>query len=184
MKSRRYLWPLLLAGMAVLAGCSKAEDKTADREKTEPAQSTGPPASVNLDSASQERLGVAVETLASVQVAAEVKGYGRVLDPGPLSGVIADFAAARTASQISEAELNRTKILAGQKNASERALQAASAAFDRDQGQLESARLKLLTALGPASQGQDLASLEKALAAMEVALVKMPDEGVAGPVTS
>src|SRR5262249_19008214 len=104
----------------------------------------------------------------------EIKAYGNVLQAAPLATQVADITAAQAASQASQAELLRLRTLAGQNNASQRALQAAEAAAARDQSQLESSRLRLTATLGaPLANRPDLTALIQALASLSNALVQL-----------
>jgi len=110
--------------------------------------------------------------LEAAQLAPEIKGYGRVLDPGPLAQVAADLVTAEAAGQASQSELKRLKTLAAQNNASERALQAAEATAIHDQAQIQAIRLKLLASWGNAiSERKDLPDLVQSLASLASALV-------------
>ena len=59
----------------------------------------------------------------------ETKGYGRVMDPAPLAGMLNDLVSAQAAAQATPARMrDRQKTLLGQTNTSARVLQAAEAA--------------------------------------------------------
>jgi hypothetical protein len=115
-----------------------------------------------------------VASVEPAELAPEVKGFGRVLDPAPLAGLVTDFAAAGAASQASEAELKRLKTLATQDNASQRALETAQAAASRDMAMAQSIRMKLLSAWGQAIVSrQDLPEFAHSLVTLESALAEV-----------
>jgi len=129
---------------------------------------------VTLELPTQKVMGLQTAALGSARVAPEMKGYGRVLDASPLITVTAELISAEAAVEASKAERKRLATLAGQNNASARALQAAEATAARDQAQAESARLRLLAAWGPAiANREDLPSFARSLAGLESVLVQI-----------
>src|SRR6202022_2042475 len=90
------------------------------------------PGVVKLDSRLQQRLHLEVEPLTALTSPAELKGYGRVLDPTPLAGLVTELATAQAAATASGKEFARLQSLQEDNNASIRALQAAEAAATRD----------------------------------------------------
>ncbi len=185
----------LLALAALLPGCSK---QTPQPAPAAPAESKAEPESrvkhgtngdvvITLDAATQRIMGLQTAPLAPAQLSPQVKGYGRVLDTSPLASIVAELATAQAASAASQAELQRSKTLATQNNASERALQAARAAAVRDQAQAESARLKLLANWGSViAAQQDLPAFVQSLGSLASALVEIDlpaGESLKGPPT-
>ena len=129
---------------------------------------------LRLDEATQQRIALKVERVASAKMTPELQGYGRVLDPAPLAGLAAELAAAQAAAAASQKEFDRLKLLNEQENASARALQAAEAAARRDQILVESLRTRLMSGWGAAlAERPDLAVLVRSLAALESALVRI-----------
>jgi hypothetical protein len=130
---------------------------------------------VRLDPDTQTRMGLKVASLAAAEAPAEVKGWGRVLDPAPLAALLTEAASARVALQASTREFERLKVLYSQDhNASARALEAAEATLTRDRIQLESAQARLLLGWGKAvAAREDLAELVHSLVAQEQALVRV-----------
>lgn len=129
---------------------------------------------VTLDAATQKLMGLQTTALEPARLSPELKGYGRVLDVSPLAALVAELTTAQAASDASQAELQRLKTLAGQNNASQRALQAAEAAAVRDQTQVASARLRLLAAWGSAiAERKDLPAFVQSLGSLESALVEL-----------
>ena len=97
-----------------------------------------------------------------------------MLDPTPLSSLAADLIAARATADASQKEWERLKILSVRQNASERALQAAEAAAQRDNALADSARQRLLTAWGKAiADWPDLRDFVQALSTGDHALVRI-----------
>lgn len=158
---------------------SKERAAEAEREKPVAAESrvtrhTAGETVVTLSQETQKRLALEIAPLASAQPPPEVKGYGRVLDPTSLSSVVADLIAARATAAASTKEWERLKVLAVQQNTSERALQAAEAAAQRDHALAEAARQRLLAAWGKVvAERADLPGFVQALCVGEEALVRL-----------
>lgn len=145
--------------------------------------------SVEVDAATQQRLGVVVAPLASaVHHSGGANGFARVLDPGPLAVLDADIAAAAAASVASKAEADRTRALhAADASISAKVMEAAAA-----QARADAAKLTLLrrrvglewgAAIGRLSDGQRSALVAE-LAAGRAALVRIDTasgEGQAAP---
>ena len=130
---------------------------------------------LKLDQATQDHIGLKTAALESTLVKPVVKAYGHVLDPSPLAALVVERATAQNALEASTKEFERLKVLHGQdQNASTRALETAEAACKRDQVTLGAVNLKLPLNWGKALAGQpDLPKLVQALAAQEVALVRV-----------
>ncbi|HWV98243.1 MAG TPA: hypothetical protein VNZ64_00995 [Candidatus Acidoferrum sp.] len=129
---------------------------------------------LTLDAAIQKAMGLQTAALAAAQLNPEMKAYGRVLDISPLASLVAELITAQAANDASQAELKRLKTLAVQNNASERAVQAAEAAAVRDQTQVESARLRLVTTWGSGiSERKDLPAFVQSLGSLASALVEL-----------
>ena len=110
---------------------------------------------VKMDDDTQGDAGIVVANPAAGQWNPEVKGYGRVLDPAPLVGLVNDLATARAAAAASAQELERQKTLSAQSNTSVRALQTAQAAVDHDQLAVQAAKNSLALGWGTALAGRD-----------------------------
>ncbi len=151
----------------------------AGREKPVAAKSwvrigTNGEAILTLDAETQKRIALKVQRVASGTIVPELRGYGRVLDPAPLAALSAELAAAQAASAASEKEFERLKLLNDQKNASDRALQAAEAAARRDQIAVQSVRTRLVSGWGKAIADQpNLTAFISSLASLEDALVRI-----------
>lgn len=165
-----------------LADCSKPVEKNADEsagttqdagERTQVAQ----PGVVKLDTRVQQRLRLNVEPLGVIDTVAELKGYGRVLDPAPLAALVTELASAQAAAMASTQELTRLRSLREDNNASMRALQAAEATTTRDRLLVQSVRDRLVLGWGTAvSQRADLPALVRALTLQErlIARIDLP----------
>jgi len=176
----RHIFFALLAGVtaALFAACSKSgADHEAEQAKTEDSRvkrGANGETMVVLDGATQKRIGLEVTAPAPAQWQPEVRGYGRVLDPAPLAGLVAEWDSARAASDASRQEHERLKVLAQQDNASARALQAAEAAAKRDQLLVETARAKLVLGWGKALvERTDPGMFARSLTLGETALVRI-----------
>ncbi len=130
---------------------------------------------VKLDPNEQSLIGLKVAPLAAAEAPAEVKGFGRVLDPAPLAALVTEGASAQAALQASTKEYERVKTLFTQnQNASARALETAEAALSKDRVALESVRLRLLAGWGREIASQpDLPTFVAALAARQAALIRI-----------
>lgn len=140
---------------------------------------------VKLDRDTQTRMGLKVESLPAAQMAPEVRGFGRVLDPAPLAALVVEAATAQASLEGSTKEYERLKTLYSQnQNASARALETAEVAMKRDQISLESVRSRLLVGWGQAiiSQG-DLSAFVNSLVSQQAALVRV-DVPLGEPLTT
>ena len=158
--------------MLVLAACCFAMTPTVtaaerheakEEKKSRVKHDANGEAVITLDEATRKRIGLKVEAIVAATLSPEVKGYGRVLDPAPLTAAVTDLtsaqvtldadakemeqvqrlheseiAAAESAAKSSGEELARVQTLFKQNNASARALQAAEAAARKDQLQVQS----------------------------------------------
>jgi hypothetical protein len=135
---------------------------------------------VTLDEATQKLMGLATAALEPAQLNPETKAYGRVLDVSSLASLVAELFTAQAASEASQAELKRSRTLAAQNNASQRALQTAEANAARDQAQVESVRLRLTANWGGAiAERQDLLVFVQSLGTLASVLVELdvpPDQ--------
>jgi hypothetical protein len=177
----------------LLADCSRSVDKSA-HESAGPAKEAGEPPQagsrglVKLDTRVQHRLHLKVEPLTAITTSAELKGYGRVLDPTPLASLVTELASAQAAATASGKEFARLQSLQEDNNASIRALQAAEAAATRDRLLVQSARDRLALAWGQTvSQRTDLPALVRALTTQERLIVRIDlpaGERITGPAST
>ena len=129
---------------------------------------------ITMDDEIQGNMGILVAQPTAIQLAPEVKGYGRVLDPAPLAALLSELASAQVAATATSHELTRLKMLEGQGNASARALQTAEAAAMRDQLAVQSARDRLALSSGKAIADQkDLMAFVQSLTSQDAALVRI-----------
>lgn len=158
---------------------NKERAQEADREKPVASESkvsrnASGETVLTMDEETQKRIALEVAPLAAMQLEPEVKGYGRVLDPAPLSSLVAELVTARATAEASQKELERLKVLSAQDNTSPRALQAADAAAQRDRALADSARQRLFAAWSSAiTDRKDLAALVQSLAMGDNALVRI-----------
>jgi len=97
-------------------------------------------AAVELDAATQKRLGVATAPLAAARYAGELRGFARVLDPVPLATLDGDLLTAQAAAHASAAEAARTKALA----AADATIALKTAQAAQAQASADAAKLALL----------------------------------------
>jgi len=132
-------------------------------------------AGVELDAATQKRLGVAVAPLAAARYAGTINGFARVLDPVPLATLDSDLLAAQAAMRASAAEAMRTKALAAaDATISVKAAQAAQAQANADAAKLTLLRRRVGLEWGSAFMADGArARLLADLAAGRAALVRI-----------
>jgi hypothetical protein len=130
---------------------------------------------IKLDPNEQRLIGLKVAPLQAAQAPAEVKGFGRVLDPAPLAALVTEGATARAALQASTKEYERVRTLFEQnQNASAKALETAEAAMNKDRVAVESVQLRLLAGWGKdIASRQDLQAFVSSLAARQAALIRV-----------
>jgi hypothetical protein len=129
---------------------------------------------ITMDDDTQGDNGINVAKVEAVQLAAEVKGYGHVLDPAPLAALLTELASAQAAYAATSNELARLNTMAAQGNASARAVQTGEAAARRDQLAVESAKDRLALAWGKAIAGQtDSVAFLKSLTTLKNVLVRV-----------
>jgi len=181
----KILWSLLagfvLGGLAVGAWLSTRHEDDPARKKEEAAaetsyvqHGTNGHSTLKLDQATQTRMGLQVASLPSAQARPVTSGFARILDPAPLAAAVVESSSLQLESQAATREWERTRLLASQQNASERALQAAELAATRARLQQEAAQQKLIAAWGTQlARRPDLPSLATNLVQSEAALVRI-----------
>ena len=108
-------------------------------------------AEVEVDAATQKRLGVTTAPLAAARRQAVATGFARVLDPVPLATLDGDLVTAATAAAASRAEAARTKALAAaDATVSLKVAQAAQAQASADAAKLLLLRRRVGLEWGPA----------------------------------
>jgi len=177
---------VLLIAIGVVVGLiftylqkSKERAGEAEREKPVVAKSrvtlgTNGEATVTLDGETRKRIALKVESVTPAKTSPELKGYGRVLDPTPLAALATELASAQAALAASQREFDRLKLLNEEKNASDRALQAAEASARRDQILVESVRARLALAWGKlVAERADLPEFLRSLTSLESVVVRI-----------
>ncbi|HKE12907.1 MAG TPA: hypothetical protein VKE73_15185 [Myxococcota bacterium] len=198
---RRTLWGVALglvagalAAWIVLRSPAHSADEDARNggpERSSPAVVKRDPdgSVIQLGPGTRERIGLQVTTLAQTQRARELRGMGRVLDPAALAVPFYEREAARAALDVSEKEYQRVeKLQRGSANASQRELEAARAALERDRSAFDSAQARLVSVFGPGlvARRDELAALVRSLVARELAVARIDlsvGETPAGPPT-
>jgi hypothetical protein len=156
-----------------------AGDKAAEKGGDKPAESQVKRNAegemvITVDSATQQRVKLEFGNPSAATWQPTVKGFGRVVDPASLTAALADWSTLQLAADGSARELNRLKTLAGQNNASARALEAAEFAAARDQLALAAGRAKFTGDWGPTLAGRaDLPTLVQQLAKRKQSLVRI-----------
>jgi len=186
--SSRWAFILLTTSLAVLLppntdAAEKGKDEKGPETGKEEKQAEAPSrvkrgangeVIVTLDAATQKVMGLEITAVQGAQLSPEVKAYGRVLDVSSLASLVAELSTAQAASDASQAELKRSKTLAAQNNASERALQTAEATAARDQAMVESVRLRLVSNWGAAvAERKDLLPFVRSLGTLASLLVEL-----------
>lgn len=173
--------------LAIAVGALISAYRNMSKERAKDTESDSPVASeskvlrnskngdaLSLNANEQSILALKVVTLTSVRHPQEVKGYGQVIDPTPLTSIVAQLVAAQATVEVSQKELDRLNVLSAQENASARDLQTAAAAAQRDQTALYSLHQKLIATWGSTIAAHDnLPKWSESLAAGETALVRI-----------
>jgi hypothetical protein len=108
-------------------------------------------ADVQVDAATQKRIGVTTAPLAAARRQVAATGFARVLDPVPLATLDGDLVTAATAAAASRAEAARTKALAAaDATVSLKVAQAAQAQASADAAKLVLVRRRVALEWGPA----------------------------------
>ena len=165
----------------IFAYLEMSKERAAEREREKPVVSESKVSRnasgeivLTMNEETQKRIALKIAPLAPMQLEPEVKGYGRVLDPAPLSSLVAELVSARATAETSQKELERLKVLSAQDNTSARALQSAEAAALRDRALADSARQHSLVAWGSAiADRAALSGLVQSLATGDNALVRI-----------
>ncbi len=188
MNSKFQLLFAMLCAFALLPARAQGdEDSHPSINKATVSHGTNGEVILALDAATQKTIGLQTAALLPAQLAPEIKGYGRVLDPAPLASLVADLTAAQAQSDDIQEELKRVKELAKEDNASQRALQAAEAAAVRDSTVVTSARARFFSGWGAVAHREDLPALVQSLVTLESALVQVdlpPDETTNVPLSA
>jgi hypothetical protein len=130
---------------------------------------------IRLDAATRERIGFQVSPVAAVELPDVVRGFGRLLEPSALAAPVDEREAARAAFEAADREYRRVQTLQrGNFNASQRDLEAARAAFERDRAAFRAAEARLVSVWGrEAQERRDLSALVQSLVAREAAVARI-----------
>jgi hypothetical protein len=152
-----------------------AEHAERDAEAAKPAANP-----LQLTAEKRTAAGIVLGEPKRVELAPEVKAYGRVLDPSPLIALLADIESARAALAASEKEFARVqKLHAQDANVSAQVVETAEATVLRDRAQATAAQARLIAAWGAAlARRSDLPQLIAAFAEQKMALVRIDLLGV------
>lgn len=130
--------------------------------------------SVELDAATQKRLGVTTAPLAAARYTGTINGFARVLDPVPLATLDSDLLAAQAAARASAAEAARTRALASDATISLKTAQAAQALAQADAAKVALLRRRVGLEWGSAFMADGFrARLLAELASGRAALVRI-----------
>lgn len=130
---------------------------------------------IQIDAAAQARIGLQVLPLAELELPASVRGFGRLLDPTTLVTPLYDYEAARAAFDGADREYRRVHTLhAGNVNASERDVEAARTALERDRAAMWTAQSRVTSMWGSqALARRDLPALAQSLVTREAAVARI-----------
>jgi hypothetical protein len=129
---------------------------------------------ISISDDTRKDMGLQVTNPAAATYSPELKGYGHVEDTAALAAAVSEVASDEAAYAASSNELERLKTLAGQGNASARALQAAQATAEHDLLAIQAARDHLLLSTTPALMERgDLSGFVQSLTERKAALVRI-----------
>jgi hypothetical protein len=139
---------------------------------------------IGISEKARDDMGIKAEKPAATQLAPEIKSFGRVVDPGPMSAIRTELEMAQAAYTASSNELARLQVLQAQGNGSARALQAAEAAATHDRLAIQAVRDRAAASWGPVlAELPDLPGLIRSLTSGEAILVRI-DLSAGEPVPS
>ena len=141
---------------------------------------------LKLPKTTQEKLGLKTTPVTNVPASEELTAFGRVMDAGPLLGLVAELQSASAAAAASELEWKRTRgLFELDRNASARMVEQAEASRKRDLAQVASLRSRLDATWCPELlQLPDLAEVAQRLGSRQVSLVRLDLPGDRLPVTT
>jgi hypothetical protein len=151
------------------------EEKEAVKPESYVRHTTNGESFLQLDEKARQNAGLKIAVLVEAELAPEIKAFGRVLDPSPLTASLMEMATTQAALEASGKEAERLKVLFAQgQNASARALETAEAIVKRDRIAMEGVQLRLLTTWGkPIVEHPNLDVFIRSLAAQENSLVRV-----------
>jgi len=130
---------------------------------------------IRLDDATRGRIGLQVTPLTAVELPGVVRGFGRLLEPSALAAAVDEREAARAAFDAADREYRRIQTLQrGNFNASQRDLEAARAAFEKDRAAFRAAEARLVSVWGrEAEEHRDLSALVQSLVARDAGVARI-----------
>jgi len=129
---------------------------------------------IGISEKARDEMGIKAEKPAAAEMASELKGFGRVIDPRPMSAVRTELETAQAAYTASSNELARLHVLQAQGNGSERALQAAEAGAARDRLAIQAVKDRAVVSWGPTlAELPDLPGFIRSLTSGEAILVRI-----------
>jgi hypothetical protein len=110
-----------------------------------------------------------------VELPGVVRGFGRLLEPSALAAAVDEREAARAAFDAADREYRRIQTLQrGNFNASQRDLEAARAAFEKDRAAFRAAEARLVSVWGrEAEEHRDLSALVQSLVARDAGVARI-----------
>ncbi|MBI3875663.1 MAG: hypothetical protein HY300_06820 [Verrucomicrobia bacterium] len=152
----------IIACLALAVACKPNEsDKSAEKkepEKVSPVSHNDAGETVlKLDADAVKRIGIKLEPLAATSVSPEVHGFGRVLDPAPLTALVSELAAAHIAVENSRRELE----LANKRRESDVAIARATLKLSEDNVRLTKAQSDAELAAAQAATKASTLELER-----------------------
>lgn len=131
-------------------------------------------AALKVDVATQTRMGLQTAAISELKLRPSVEAMARVLDPASLVALVNELAVAEAEWNSNQRELERTRLLATQENASQRSLQVAELAAEKSRLQVEGIRLRLTSAWGSTIAAHtNLAEFTRALASNASVLIRI-----------
>lgn len=172
----------LLLLLCALAACGRTHDAETDNERAS-APAHALERGVELDAKAARAIDVAVAPLAATEHARVVDAFAQVIDPQPLSQLVADWQAAAAAAQASATAATRARALFNDaQNLSRQAAEAAESQAAQDRARADALARRLASEWGgPFAHAPD-AALLASLAAGTASLVRIePPAGIAKP---
>lgn len=171
----------------VAAGRSPKSGEPADEahphEESRVHRGTNGEVTLQIDLATQQRMGLKIATVTNRLQPAEFRAYGRILDSAPLAQAVTEVAGLQAAVSTSRKEAERARTLFAQnQNASARSVEVAQSTLQRDEIAQEAAQFRLLTLAGSAVAGRDdLTALAGRLIRQQAALARLDLPVNSGP---
>ncbi len=170
MKRIIYLYAVFGVLLCLMAGCKPAASKEEKAAEAPASKAEG----LKIEPEAQVKMGIKIEEVTASEFRPEMKCLGHVLDSSPLVLTWNEIIAAKAALAVSQKELERVKILRTQNNASDRTLEAAQAATEKDRLAVESTAQKIPLTWGrELGNRDDLKDIVESLVAGKASLVRV-----------